>query len=100
MLVGSKCSKQRETHMEFQKLKQLIPLDNSKFFTIAGEESLVGGGSGQEEVWNVILEARGQFLRVKKPSTSFLNYLNLQDSSGFPLFVNFCHSLDKLNAFI
>lgn len=39
----------RSIHMEVQKLKQLIPQENSKFLSKAGEGSLGGWGSGQEE---------------------------------------------------
>lgn len=75
----------RSIHMEVQKLKQLIPLENSKFVSIAGEGSIVGWGTCQKEFWNVILEARGQFLRAKKLSTPFLSLITstsktLQDS--------------------
>ena len=38
----------RSIHMEVQKMKQLSPLENSKFFSIAGEGSSGGWGSGQE----------------------------------------------------
>lgn len=89
----------RSLHVEAQKLKPRTPVESSKFFSIAGEGSMIGWGSGQEEILNVILEARGQFLRAKKLSTMFLNCLKVQDSRRVPLFVDFYDSLDQLSAF-